>query len=191
MDGYNVGSALPSFHRGTALIDDPFNSFYEVVKNSPASFPRFILLLDGSPGMDLPGPPAATTTAKKPVELRHLKQTLLTAFARRVDLTNTDPELVSHELSHLHLKWIGFLQTQESRYPGITSIAKNLLATLSFGLQSTADAFRKEHQAKFLKATGLFEFAQYYYPALRCGAKGHPVGRGDGERPTAQSSSVS
>ena len=160
IDGYNVGSSPPSIHQGSVLVEDSCNSFYQVVRDNPDSFPRFIWLLDGGRGMNLPQPPATTTTASKPVELRHLRQSLLTAFARRVDHHQVGPQFISRELSRLQTKWVRFLLTQEDDYPGITGFSKSLLATLFFGLQGVSNAYFEEHRQS-LNATGIYEFAQY------------------------------
>ena len=160
MDGYNLESVLPSFHQGNVFVRDPTNNLYQIIKESPMSFPRFVWLLDGSPGMDLPEPPPTTTLSARPLELRHLVQALLTAFARRVDHHQPYPHQVRLEISRLHTQWVSFLQTQEDDYPGITGIAKKLLATLAFGLKEVSVAYEAEYR-KILNADGIYEFAQY------------------------------
>lgn len=42
MNGSNLGGPLSSLQQGFVLIDDPFNSFYQVIKDNPQSFPRFV-----------------------------------------------------------------------------------------------------------------------------------------------------
>lgn len=167
IDGYNVGSSLPSLHQGSILVEDPCNSFRQVIRENPDDFSRLVWLLDGGPGMDLPEPKESTMRVTQPVEFRHLRQSLLTAFARRVDHHQIGPQTISHDLSQLHAKWVRFLGTQEGDYPGITGFAKNLLATLLFGLQGISHAYRAEY-GKPLHASGLYEFAQYLI--LRSGA---------------------
>lgn len=152
MDGrITNGSTLASV-RGTVMMTDPSGALGEAVKadlpNARWVAQRLLWLVDGEAGPE-PGKPAEDKTI---VPLDRLaaryEAAMKKAWGERLNGLTTAPAMIGLEFSHSQARWMTFLKSLEPECPGISGTARNLYATLRFGLSrlvnaaDTADGFK-------------------------------------------------
>jgi hypothetical protein len=143
MDGrINHGETMKTI-RGTVMVTDPSGVLGEAIK---ADLPdtrwisRLLWLVDGDAGPEL-GKPAEDKTLIPLDRLAVRYETAMaTAWGERLNCLTTAPRMLGSEFSESQARWMTFLKTLEPQCPGISGTARNLLATLSFGLRLIVNA---------------------------------------------------
>ncbi|MDB4544813.1 hypothetical protein N9Z83_02610 [Akkermansiaceae bacterium] len=82
------------------------------------------------------------------------------AWGARLEFINPQPKITRYNSEFLQAKWITFLSTIEPQFPGITGVARNLLATISFGLHLIVGALPLPKDFKWFH-TWIFAFAEF------------------------------
>ena len=145
MDGRGSTGFNSETIRGTVILTDPAGIFGEVLRTEETTAhlaSRMIWLIDGNAGPE-PGEPEANT---KLVALdapgSRYQAAMENAWGSRLDHRKPGPVLLSYDFHSLQARWITFLKTKEAEFPGITGTARNLLATLVFGLTQMVGSTR-------------------------------------------------
>jgi hypothetical protein len=137
MDGRGSTGLYSQTIRGTVIATDPSGILGEAMRTEGAAgqlVSRMILLVDGNAGPE-PGKLEANTklVALDSLGMRY-RTAMEQAWGSRLDHRKPGPVLLSYDFHPQQARWIAFLKTQEAAVPGITGTARNLLATLVFGL---------------------------------------------------------
>ena len=131
--------------RGTVIMTDSSGILGEAMRAEGVTgklSSRMVWLVDGNAGPE-PGEPS---TPKDLVALdapgRRYQAAMEQAWGSRLDHRKPGPVLIDCDFHLPHAGWIAFLKTQEAAVPGITGTARNLLATLIFGLTQMVGSTR-------------------------------------------------
>jgi hypothetical protein len=146
--------------QGNFLIIDPDDMLAQLAQRGDdhsAWLGRLLWLVDSNAGPELPeyeptASPLGSISSK-------FEAALSQAFGKRVNHENQNPTIHELDITQSQIHWIKFLNTQEDRLPGITGKARNLLATLVFGvLELTSKGRLTDNPKKNL--VGIEVFAQ-------------------------------
>jgi len=145
MDGRGSTGFNSTIVRGTVIVTDPSGILGEAVRADGVTAElasRTMWLMDGNAGPE-PGEPATGTelVALDAPGLRY-EAAMGQAWGSRLDNRKPTPVLLDCDFHSLQAEWIAFLKTQEAAVPGITGTARNLLATLVFGLTQMVGSTR-------------------------------------------------
>jgi hypothetical protein len=145
MDGRGSTGLNSQTVRGTVIATDPAGILGEAMRTEGVVgqlVSRMILLIDGNAGPE-PGEPEANTklVALDSLGMRY-RTSMEQAWGSRLDHRKPGPVLINCDFYSSQARWIAFLKTQEAAVPGITGTARNLLATLVFGLDRIANSMR-------------------------------------------------
>jgi hypothetical protein len=145
MDGRGSSGFNSEIIRGTVIATDPSGILGEAIRAEGVGgqlVPRMIWLVDGNAGPE-PGEPEANTerVALDAPGVRY-KAAMEQAWGSRLDHRKPGPVLLNCDFHSFQAGWIAFLKTKEAEFPGITGTARNLLATLVFGLTKMAGSTR-------------------------------------------------
>ncbi len=145
MDGRGSSGFNSQTVRGTVILTGPSSILGEAMRAEGVAgllASRMLWLVDGNAGPE-PGEPAAPT---KLVALdapgRRYKGAMEQAWGSRLDHRKPGPVMLECDFHSLQARWIAFLKTQDATVPGITGTARNLLATLIFGLTQMVGSTR-------------------------------------------------
>ena len=145
MDGRGSTGLNSQTVRGTVIATDPSGILGEAMRAEDVAalmVSRMVLLVDGNAGPE-PGEPEANT---KLVALDapgwRYKAAMEQAWGKRLDHRKPGPVLLSYDFHSFQARWIAFLKSKEAELPGITGTARNLLATLVFGLTQMVGSAR-------------------------------------------------
>lgn len=143
MDGRITSGSTMTSIRGTVMVTDPSGALDEAVK---ADLPnarwvsRLLWLVDGDAGSE-PGKPVDDNTLIPLDRLAVRYQTAMSkAWGERLNNQTTAPETVKFEFTKSQARWMAFLKSLEPQCPGISGTARNLYATLGFGLSRLVSA---------------------------------------------------
>lgn len=121
------------------LITDPLQMLAEAAKthdDRKAWLAHLLWLCDGEAG-----PVASTATPASDLPettTERFRRALDYVFARRLNLPDKTPTVLALDTREATLRWTRFLREMEPRLPGISGTARNLIATLVFGLGEMA-----------------------------------------------------
>ena len=151
MDGRITHTETMKTIRGTVMVTDPSGVLNEAIK---ADLPdtqwisRLLWLVDGDAGFE-PGKPVDDKALIPLDRLAVRYQTAMTdAWGERLNNLTTAPKTVKFEFTKSQARWMAFLKSLEPQCPDISGTARNLYATLIFGLyqlvnaNETADGFQ-------------------------------------------------
>lgn len=124
--------------RGHLLLGDPSCVLGEALR-AGGEGGRWLLrlpwLVDGNAG---PEPPASDASTGTPSKLDRIEQRYELAMRRawrcRIDHLVASPEVHAIDMEACQAQWVAFLLRHETSFPGISSAARPLVATLVFGL---------------------------------------------------------
>jgi len=143
IDGRATSAMMDESIRGTVLVTDPTGLLGDAVQAGDDSchwLGRVLWLVDGEAG---PEAPEACSRQTRPV-LGALAQryaaALGTAWGRRINFFTTAATIRPITVPIPQERWVAFLRGMEPEFPGITGAARNLLATLLFGMVELIDA---------------------------------------------------
>ena len=145
MDGRGSTGFNSQTVRGTVILTDPSGILGEAMRAEGVAgllASRVVWLVDGNAGPE-PGEPSTPTdlvTLDSP-GFRY-EAAMEQAWGSRLDHRKPTPVLIDCDFHSLQAEWITFLKTQEAAVPGITGTARNLLATLVFGLSQIVGSTR-------------------------------------------------
>ena len=135
MDGRVTKGATMESIRGTVVVTDPAAALDEVIKGHlPQAqwVSRLLWLVDSGPVPDEPA------DCQPLIPLDHLalryEAAMKTAWGKRLNNQTTAPVMIRSEFSKCQARWMAFLKSREPECPGISGTARNLYATLDFGL---------------------------------------------------------
>ena len=137
MDGRGSTGFNSETIRGTVILTDPAGIFGEVLRTEETTAQlasRMIWLIDGNAGPEPGKPEAATELVALDAPGRRYEDAMGTAWGRRLDHRNPGPDLITSSFHSYQARWIAFLKEQDAALPGIMGTARNLVATLVFGL---------------------------------------------------------
>ena len=124
--------------RANLLITDPLQMLAEAAKVPDvrtAWLGHLLWLCDGEAGPEAPtaihAPDFETTTERFRRALDHV-------ITRRLNLPEKKPSRLRLDTREATIRWTGFLREMEPRLPGISGAARNLIASLVFGLGEMA-----------------------------------------------------
>ena len=144
MDGSLAVGQLSETVHGCVIATDPFDTLAEVVRagggdRSASWITRMLWLTDSAAGPE-PGdfPPDKATVGLDDPQGRY-EAAMEAAWEGRVDYGKPAPGDVICDWPRIQAEWIAFLKGMEADLPGITGIARPLLATLIFGLSKLAN----------------------------------------------------
>jgi hypothetical protein len=145
MDGRGSTGLNSQTVRGTVIATDPSGILGEAMRAEGAAgqlVSRMILLVDGNAGPE-PGEPEANTklVALDSLGMRY-RTAMEEAWGSRLDHRKPGPVLLSYEFQSFQSRWTSFLRTKEAEFPGITGTARNLFATLLFGIDRLMNSTR-------------------------------------------------
>ncbi len=145
IDGRGSSGLNSQTVRGTVIMTDPSGILGEAMRAEGVAgqlASRTMWLVDGSAGPE-PGEPSTPTdlVALDAPGWRY-QAAMEQAWGSRLDHRKPGPVLLSYDFHSLQTRWIAFLKTQETVLPGITGTARNLLATLVFGLDRIVNSTR-------------------------------------------------
>lgn len=137
MDGRGSTGFNSTIVRGTVIVTDPSGILGEAMRADGVTAElasRTMWLMDGNAGPE-PGEPATVTelVALDAPGLRY-EAAMGQAWGSRLDNRKPGPVLIDCDFHSLQARWIAFLKKQEAAVPDITGTARNLLATLLFGV---------------------------------------------------------
>ena len=143
MDGSLAAGPLSETVHGCVIATDPFDSLAEVVRaadgRSASWITRMLWLTDSAAGPE----PGDITPDKAKVGLDDIQgryeAAMDAAWEARLDYSKHAPGDVSCEWPRIQAEWITFLRGMEAEIPGITGMARPLLATLIVGLSRLAN----------------------------------------------------
>ena len=149
MDGRVTKGASMENIRGTVVVTDSSGALDEAIKGHlPQAqwVSRLLWLVDSGPE---PGEPGDCQTPI-PLDLLGLRYeaAMTTAWGQRLNNQTTAPVMIRSDFSKWQARWMAFLKAREPECPGISGTARNLYATLDFGLNQlvnagkTADGFK-------------------------------------------------
>lgn len=123
--------------RGTVIMADPTGILGEAMRAEGVAgqlASRMVWLGDGNAGPEPvePSTPSDLVALDSP-DMRY-KAAMEQAWGSRLGHSKPGPVMLDDDFHSLHARWIAFLKTQEAAVPGTTGTARNLLATLVFGL---------------------------------------------------------
>lgn len=138
MDGRASDGTSDEVIRGHVLVTDPCRMIQETAgkdAGSVAWLDRCLLLADGELGVELPEQAQIAETDRLDQLTARYTSALTELLTRRFDLYGGEPVPIDTKgFRQRQHRWIAFLQSCESECPGITGTARNLVATLYFGL---------------------------------------------------------
>ena len=152
MDGRVTKGPTMESIQGTVVVTDPSGALNEAVK---ADLPntrwvsRLLWLVDEDAGPE-PGKPEEDK-ALVPLDRLAMRyeSAMTTAWGERLNCLTTDPEMVRCEFSKSQARWMAFLKTLETECPGISGTARNVYATLIFGLSRLVNATKTTDDFKW------------------------------------------
>jgi hypothetical protein len=140
------------------LITDPMQMLGEAAKapdDRTAWLRHFLWLCDGEAG------PQAPTSAQAPdvpeTTTERFRRALDNVIIQRLNLPEKNPTILDPDTRRATVRWTAFLREMEPRLPGISGAARNLIASLVFGLGEMA---RIEKRLSFSTA-GVEAFARF------------------------------
>jgi hypothetical protein len=143
MDGRITNASSMENVRGTVMVTDSSGALYEAVKaNMPHTqwLLRLLWLVDGDAGPE-PGKPVED---KALIQLDRLaaryEAAMTSAWGERLNCLTTGPAMIADEFPESQARWMAFLKALEPECPGISGTARNLYATLGFGLSRLVSA---------------------------------------------------
>jgi hypothetical protein len=143
MDGRITSGSTLASTRGTVMVTDSSGALYEAVKaNMPHTqwLSRLLWLVDGDAGPE-PGKPVED---KALIPLDRLaaryEAAMRKAWGERLNSLTTPPEMLKYDFTESQARWMAFLKALEPECPGISGTARNLYATLGFGLSRLVSA---------------------------------------------------
>lgn len=152
MDGRITHGETMKTVRGTVMVTDPSGVLGEAIK---ADLPdtrwvsRLLWLVDGDAGPET-GKPAEDETLIPLDRLAARYETVMaTAWGERLNCLTTAPRMLGIEFSESQAGWMSFLKKLEPQFAGISGTARNLLATLRFGLYHLIRAMDTADGAKW------------------------------------------
>jgi hypothetical protein len=131
---------------GKLLVTDISGVFQELIKSTndkSAWMGRLLWLGEGSAGPDLPPPSGNPNIVRLPKVAARFEHAVLLLFANRLNSYRPEPLIDEINFAPLQAQWMGFLSDMEPTLPGITAVARRLLASLIFGLCQLARATPK------------------------------------------------
>ena len=143
MDGRGSTGLNSQTVRGTVIMTDSSSFLGEVMRAEGVAgqIPsRMIWLVDGNAGPEPGEPSTPTDLVALDAPGRRYQAAMEQAWGSRLDNRKPGPVLIECDFHSLQARWIAFLKTQETVLPGITGTARNLLATLGFGLTEMNDS---------------------------------------------------
>jgi hypothetical protein len=152
MDGRGSSGLSSQIVRGTVIITDPSGILGEVMRAEGVAgllASRVVWLVDGNAGPEPVEPSTPTDLVTLDSPGFRYKAAMEQAWGSRLDHRKPGPVLIDCNFHSLQAKWIAFLKTQEAAVPGITGTARNLLATLAFGLVQMMNASRLPNNFKW------------------------------------------
>lgn len=143
MDGRITHTETMKTIRGTVMVTDPSGVLNEAIK---ADLPdtqwisRLLWLVDGDAGPET-GKAADDKTLIPLDRLSVRYETAMkAAWGERLNCLTIAPMMLGCEFSRSQVLWMTFLKTLEPQFAGISGAARNLLATLRFGLRLIVNA---------------------------------------------------
>jgi len=143
IDGRMMVGPMLETVRGMALVTDPNEILGEAVRNNLASArwtSRLLWLVDGNAGPGLGDIDDDESQVRLGGIERRFETAMGLAWGNRISDRVTRPLMFECEFGEIQARWVAFLKRLEPVFPGITGNARNLLATLWFGLQQMVDA---------------------------------------------------
>ncbi|MCP5538366.1 MAG: hypothetical protein H7A51_19300 [Akkermansiaceae bacterium] len=143
LDGLYPVESTGETAKAQLLVNDPTGVASRVDSGTggkAAWLGHMVWLVDSSEGPD-----AAEATCSEG-KLYHsdtsgrFHQALNLAFSHRFVTIKPEPLIRDFDLKTVQFRWAAFLRDMEGRLPGISGTARNLLATLAFGLTELANA---------------------------------------------------
>lgn len=125
--------------RGNAVITDPMQMLGEAAKSPDprtAWLGHFLWLCDGEAGPEAPTGSPDTATFE-PTSTR-FQFALDRVIAERLNLPEKRPINLSKGTREATFRWTSFLREMEPHLPGVSGSARNLIASLIFGLSEMA-----------------------------------------------------
>ena len=143
MDGRITSVSTLASTRGTVMLTDSSGALYEAVKaNMPHTqwLSRLLWLVDGDAGPE-PGKPE-DDKALIPLDrlAARYEAAMRKAWGERLNSLTTPPEMLKYDFTESQARWMAFLKALEPECPGISGTARNLYATLGFGLSRLVSA---------------------------------------------------
>ena len=143
MDGRGSTGLDSQTVRGTVIMTDSSSFLGEAMRAEGVTgqlASRMPWLVDGNAGPEPGEPSTPTDLVALDAPGRRYQAAMEQAWGSRLDNRKPGPVLIECDFHSLQARWIAFLKTQETVLPGITGTARNLLATLGFGLTEMNDS---------------------------------------------------
>ena len=145
MDGRGSTGLNSQIVRGTVIMTDSSGFLGDAMRAEGVAgqIPsRMVWLVDGNAGPETGEPSTPTELVALDAPGRRYQAAMEHAWGSRLDHRKPGPVMLSFDFHSSQARWIAFLKTQEAAVPGITGTARNLLATLVFGLIAMVDTAR-------------------------------------------------
>jgi len=163
MSGTYSAHSTSEVIRGICLMTDPCSLLDTLPKkhsSNTAHIENMIWLVDGNAGPEIERKDYETKKQLKNVATLY-HNTMLETLGSRLDHRNLKPSVIEADIQLLQAGWIKFLQRMENVIPGITGVAKNLFASLTFGFAKVFSAHCGGKTIKQLPLEPLQAFAKF------------------------------
>lgn len=147
---------------GQVIATDPSNVLCDATNHTQENMTwseRAVWLSDSSAGPELPEQPSWETIPTGECTRTRFRMALGRGLARRLGGEAMPPQICKAPLTDAQRRWTAFLKEWEKHLPGISGAARNLLATLAFGLLVLSHT--KAGQSVKVSVVGIEAFARF------------------------------
>jgi hypothetical protein len=163
MEGYLPGNIGGHSIKGNLIVTDPGDILRELAKAAnehTAWLGRLLWLVDGCAGPEACIDEGATNQVSIDKISVRFQHALTLGFSKRLNNHSLDPVIRKLDITQNQIRWIAFLKSEEEQLPGITGSARNLFATLVFGIIELTSATEWPKNCKYTLA-GIEVFARF------------------------------
>lgn len=141
IDGGSLVEGVPQLQKGHLFIDDSCDLFRRMMRENPDCSTQLLWIHEGDAGEDFSGLRIKPVNRSDLFGVPELQGALAHSFAERVNIHNASPKIYEMDLMRLQFRWVATLRKHEDRLPGITKVARHLLATVCFALCELEEPF--------------------------------------------------
>jgi hypothetical protein len=123
--------------KGNILITDPTNVLTAAARNPDDTtgwLGQLVWLTDAETGPNVPAPETGSPRPSAVRTEQRFREALGRIMVHRLHLPDLRPLVLFTDTREAMVRWTGFLREMETRLPGISGAARNLLTSLTFGI---------------------------------------------------------